>query len=343
MPVSRKKSCAPCRASKARCSLALPCSRCTERNLRCTYDGVLASRRQRLPPAVSSSTSISEASTRVEILLPEISSALVVPSRTGSSSDRHLFEWAGDIGLGARLPQSPERLSTSQGLWNDAMSAMFLNPVVSTSSADFSHQLISGKGNLNSQGGTGVSRGLPIHQVRAGISWRSTSVPLDEDVPLSTCTASSPRSAVSNTMNASSPSESDRSAIPTTSVTGRHGKTLLRHGHAAREPYPNGETLFGQLVSYPRMMVDGKGRLPPFIHPRCVIDGKSVQECLSMENGNHACLSEMLAVCTSLLHMFYTKTPASSDFVWRAIYDHQRQIHLEASTNLQLSMEHENT
>ncbi|KAK2045411.1 hypothetical protein LZ31DRAFT_521110 [Colletotrichum somersetense] len=34
----RRKSCAPCRVSKARCSLESPCRRCEERNLDCKYD-----------------------------------------------------------------------------------------------------------------------------------------------------------------------------------------------------------------------------------------------------------------------------------------------------------------
>lgn len=37
MPISRKKSCTPCRKSKARCNLASTCSRCSERALKCTY------------------------------------------------------------------------------------------------------------------------------------------------------------------------------------------------------------------------------------------------------------------------------------------------------------------
>lgn len=40
MPLSRKKSCAPCRESKARCDRTIPeCSRCTMRHLTCVYDG----------------------------------------------------------------------------------------------------------------------------------------------------------------------------------------------------------------------------------------------------------------------------------------------------------------
>lgn len=37
MPISRKKSCVPCRAAKARCNLATICSRCSERGLQCRY------------------------------------------------------------------------------------------------------------------------------------------------------------------------------------------------------------------------------------------------------------------------------------------------------------------
>jgi len=37
MPISRKKSCVPCRAAKARCDLATVCSRCSERGLQCKY------------------------------------------------------------------------------------------------------------------------------------------------------------------------------------------------------------------------------------------------------------------------------------------------------------------
>ena len=37
MPISRKKSCVPCRAAKARCNLARLCARCSERGLQCKY------------------------------------------------------------------------------------------------------------------------------------------------------------------------------------------------------------------------------------------------------------------------------------------------------------------
>ncbi|KAK3374161.1 hypothetical protein B0T24DRAFT_594277 [Lasiosphaeria ovina] len=37
-------------------------------------------------------------------------------------------------------------------------------------------------------------------------------------------------------------------------------------------------------------------------------------------NGNHTCLPGPLAICASLLHMFFNRAPASSLFVWKTIY-----------------------
>lgn len=57
MPLSRKKSCARCRESKARCDRTIPgCSRCTLRHLKCVYDG-----RDAYRPAASSYPSQTQA------------------------------------------------------------------------------------------------------------------------------------------------------------------------------------------------------------------------------------------------------------------------------------------
>ncbi|KAK0652454.1 hypothetical protein B0T16DRAFT_406212 [Cercophora newfieldiana] len=93
-----------------------------------------------------------------------------------------------------------------------------------------------------------------------------------------------------------------------------------------REAFLTSKILFSQLTSYPHMLVDGRGNLPPFIFPQCVLDGKSADACRSQAKGNHTCLPEALANCTSLLHMFFNRTAASSGFVWRSIYDYQRQL-----------------
>ncbi|KAK0710597.1 hypothetical protein B0H67DRAFT_583049 [Lasiosphaeris hirsuta] len=102
---------------------------------------------------------------------------------------------------------------------------------------------------------------------------------------------------------------------------------LSQRKPANAEKYLTSKVIFGQVTSYPRMMVDGRGRLPPFIYPQCVLDGKPVEECRADGNGNHSCLSEILAICASQLHMFFTRTAASSDYVWKTICDYSRQLH----------------
>ncbi|KAK4449689.1 hypothetical protein QBC34DRAFT_438122 [Podospora aff. communis PSN243] len=116
---------------------------------------------------------------------------------------------------------------------------------------------------------------------------------------------------------------SDTTLAPTNS--------LLRPRKMANpEAFLTSKVLHGQLTSYPAMMIDGRGSLPPFIFPQCILEGKTIDECRSQAKGNHACLPETLAVCTSLLHMFFTRTPASSTFVWETIYAYLRQLRPKA-------------
>ncbi|KAK3381156.1 hypothetical protein B0H63DRAFT_197295 [Podospora didyma] len=107
---------------------------------------------------------------------------------------------------------------------------------------------------------------------------------------------------------------------------------LCRRKLANMEQYLTSKILFGQMTSYPIMMINKKGVLPPFIHPQCVLEGKSAQECIARGNGNHTCLSQPLAICASLLHMFFTRTPTSSPFVWQSIYQHQQQLFRESKS-----------
>ncbi|KAI8721568.1 hypothetical protein NCS52_00298600 [Fusarium sp. LHS14.1] len=80
--------------------------------------------------------------------------------------------------------------------------------------------------------------------------------------------------------------------------------------------------LLGQLAVYPRMLIEGK-TLPPFIHSQCSLSDSLADACSQAEN--HQCLPETLAICASLVRMFFHRTPGSSAFVWEAIYrEHAR-------------------
>ncbi|KAI8682326.1 Zn(2)-C6 fungal-type domain-containing protein [Fusarium sp. Ph1] len=93
--------------------------------------------------------------------------------------------------------------------------------------------------------------------------------------------------------------------------------------------------LLGQLALYPKMLIEGK-TLPPFIHGQCSLSDSLADSC--SQDDNHQCLPETLAICASLVRMFFHRTPGNRAFVWEAIYrEHarlRRQIkdqHVEAS------------
>ncbi|KAJ9136925.1 hypothetical protein NKR23_g9571 [Pleurostoma richardsiae] len=71
------------------------------------------------------------------------------------------------------------------------------------------------------------------------------------------------------------------------------------------------------------MMIQGSS-LPPFIHPPCALNEGLHEKCIP--GAPHHCLPEILAICTSLVHMFYTRTAASSAFVWKTIYAEQLRL-----------------
>lgn len=100
-------------------------------------------------------------------------------------------------------------------------------------------------------------------------------------------------------------------------------KLLKRAPESAHEFFAL-KVMLGQLESYPKMMTEGAS-LPPFIHSKCAFDDTGSFECRE----RHTCLSEHLSICASLVHLFYTKTPTNSDFVWKTIYTEQERIHRE--------------
>lgn len=106
-------------------------------------------------------------------------------------------------------------------------------------------------------------------------------------------------------------------------------KQALRLRHAAKACLVT-TVVLGQLKGYPRMMIHGRN-LPPFIYPRCPLDEELSAEC--MEKGKHHCLPKPLAICASLVQMFYSRTAGSTEFVWRTIYAEQARLYHEVSND----------
>lgn len=73
------------------------------------------------------------------------------------------------------------------------------------------------------------------------------------------------------------------------------------------------------LSAYPHMLLPGKG-MPPFIHPRCLIQG-------SDPDGHVAqALPGPLATCAGIVALWSVKNRTNSVFVWRAIRAEQERL-----------------
>jgi hypothetical protein len=120
--------------------------------------------------------------------------------------------------------------------------------------------------------------------------------------------------------------QNTHSSLSTKPGPGTQSRLLSQRKAATTESFLTAKALVGQIKQYPRMLTESK-RLPPFIYPRCATGNNSASGCCS--EGKHLCLPEILAVCVSLLHMFYNRTPASSRFAWETIYKHQKSLHHE--------------
>ncbi|KAK0734634.1 hypothetical protein B0T26DRAFT_77565 [Lasiosphaeria miniovina] len=289
MPISRKKACSSCRGSKTRCSLDLPCARCVQRHLRCAYERVPAP-----APALGQGHGPYRKIAR---------SAAPLSPRAGQGHEND---------ADARQVPSHGPWHLLPGPWhlplgNDVFEDLNAGDLPNTVAAD-SLPASATSCEVNTTGTVGY-----LDQ------WESSSMALP---PPTSDNAPQPL----GTLSVQPLGTSSVQPLGSTLSVFQNPGTLSQRKIAKLETYLSSKVLFGQMMAYPQMMTDGSGRLPPFIHPQCVLDGRSATECTSRGSGNHTCLPETLATCTSLLHMFFTRTAASSDFVWKTIFDHQRQI-----------------
>jgi hypothetical protein len=82
------------------------------------------------------------------------------------------------------------------------------------------------------------------------------------------------------------------------------------------------QALLGQISKYPQMLL--QARLPPFIHPTCVLEGRLASSCA--REGHHACLPEPLAICSSMIRMISYRGTHSCSFIWKMIMEQQAQL-----------------
>ncbi|EEA21929.1 conserved hypothetical protein [Talaromyces marneffei ATCC 18224] len=299
MPLSRKKSCVRCRQSKLRCNQATPsCSRCSERGVRCLYDWKIGGA---APYANSTASKVS----RTHLMPSRISEELI----DGASQFENL--------------DNTSALSASTFM-NHELQAPDL------SLDDFELDLTS----MNAE----RSLGTPNLEPSLGATAESSTFPLRTDIPeyleigvpepsaetleMITCHLSdSEQWSLGRTI-----SPNPASHVPQTlpvQLPPRRGtfqrRNVIRHCLSS-------SIVLGQLTNFSKMMIQGD-RLPPFICPPCQLHEEMVFDCA--RSRKHQCLPKDLAICASLVQMFYSRTPQNADFVWKTIYVETDRLHRE--------------
>ncbi|EED16693.1 hypothetical protein TSTA_017670 [Talaromyces stipitatus ATCC 10500] len=305
MPNTRRKACQQCRSSKARCSLALPCSRCVDRGLSCHYPTLRI--RDRNKPQLN--------------ILPDTTNC---PSNnrdsTSDTSYRHSDIITDATSLGDFL-QPTELID-----WNDVGQNGDLLDLLHTSLVDT---------NFTSSGFD--IRACGAVQASTLQSSTNTSENLSSFVSALNSADTANNIISETTPRVNGPASTSRRNLPSRSPLLRRGQYKQRNS-VSTFPSPTTtaaktlthKVLRGQIRCYPEMMIRGVV-LPHFIHPQCVLRDQSVQDCIS-DSGAHSCLPESLAICASLMHMFFTKSETSSEFVRSKIYEELCRLHREHTT-----------
>ncbi|KZL74714.1 C6 finger domain-containing protein [Colletotrichum tofieldiae] len=302
-PVSRKKSCAPCRISKARCSLESPCRRCEERNLDCKYDHIprrsAAYRALRPLPAVGE----------------DIPEDLEQPSP-------HVGRLAhnGSTSAGSSMEDQLDHFSGTPMNWDALLSPSFLHFSLGCELDLPNLPSPSSAMRLNTLQG---SQALPEP---SGLPWlrngQQPDVPDDQRALLSLGGSDSLPSARASHLHAQRKECQPRPPHPfyqDRPLTPRRNKGVASCFTV--------KVLLGQLLAYPKMMAKG-GRLPPFIFPPCGVEGQNLPAD-SCGKEFHKCLPETLAICCNLVQSFETRTTGSASFVWKSIYKEVERLQQE--------------
>ncbi|OAQ96061.1 hypothetical protein LLEC1_03508 [Akanthomyces lecanii] len=300
MPFSRKKSCAHCRQSKLRCNLETPsCSQCKRRRFKCVYDGRDS---DRATPYSFQASSTSAAS---------ISDPLPAVDTPGAINGFNNSDAVSEIAA-----------TTA----NDDVMLDFSGGGLPFDWLGMGHPAHTGPESPKSFDIDTI--GLPSVTSR-DVFYGSQKQ--QDFTTLDTAAQHFPHSSIANldplqrdTEGALSPTHDVRLV----SITAPPDQKLLRRRIFLKDCVLTSVVL-GQVTGYPKMMIEGE-LLPPFIQAPCHYDEEQAPECRVA--GRHKCLPEILAICASLVEMFYSRTQASEEYVWKMIYAERARLRKEFAT-----------
>ncbi|OHW93791.1 sterigmatocystin biosynthesis regulatory protein, partial [Colletotrichum incanum] len=302
-PIGRKKSCAPCRTSKAKCSLESPCRRCEERNLDCKYDHLprrsAAYRALRPLPAAGEDIlgDLEQPSPQVERFAHNRSTS------AGSSMEDQIDHYNGP-------PMNWDALLSHSFLHFSPGCELDLPNIPSASSAMRLDML---------QGSQALPEPSGLPWLRNG---QHPGVPDDQRALLSLCSPDPFPTARTSQLHAQAKENQPRPHHPF-----YQDRPLAPRRNKAAASRLTVTILLGQLLAYPKMIAKG-GRLPPFIFPPCGLEGQNLPTD-SCGKEFHKCLPEALAICCNLVQSFETRTAGSASFVWKSIYKEVERLQHE--------------
>lgn len=274
MPNTRVKSCQNCRLAKARCSLALPCARCSARCLDCLY---ATSHKADSRPVPRRSIGDSRQLRALRPALATPGDGFGVHDGPGGGTALASYEHHSSGGSVSSVPSSTTLLGDSQSP-ESAIPRRRSSACPVTDLQGMGESLAGDAGMPDTSAGN-----MPAYPYQVFM----------------------PEWLMEGNVSDKSISQSLSQRFRTISQGSLTAKILL-----------------GQITAYPRMMISGH-QLPPFIYPPCVVGHNS--ECPAEDA--HSCLPEPLAICASLVQMYYSKTKVTKTFVWQQIYAHARQLY----------------
>ncbi|EFQ32359.1 uncharacterized protein GLRG_07503, partial [Colletotrichum graminicola M1.001] len=293
---SRRKSCASCRASKARCSLDSPCRRCEERNLDCKY----------VHPPKRSAAYRALRPLPVLVDLNQQSSYVQLPVRDGSTPAVLSMETQSD-------PIGEESMN-----WDALVLPSFLPSSLGYELERSEPPSPSSTVRFN------TPQNPRVIPEPSGLPWlrnlQQSDILYDQRALLFLGGPEPFHTAKTSQLLTQSESGQPRPSF-------YQIRPLAPRRNNAVASCFTVTVLLGQLLAYPKMMAKG-GRLPPFIFPPCCMEGyRFTPDPCGKEF--HKCLPETLAICCSLVQSFETRTAGSTSFVWKSIYKEVERIQCE--------------
>lgn len=309
MPISRRKSCLECRAAKARCSRDPTCFRCVERGLTCNYGPTLPRSTPYSRPA--------DYTSRIGHMVSENVDQVTGPLADPAPADNERRPPSGSDSIDSYdMDPAPDQERWPRGVW--LSDNQFIAGIDSTWSEDlipvlptedtfrrFTAQPVEpmNEGQSDSRFGRFRDGDLFNHQ-QPGPFARIANTQLAE----SSFGRNHVFSILGNNCRMVSGTQFDIIAKPKRAITGSSFLTT--------------QVLLSQVREYPGMLLSD--RLPPFIYPNCVLNGKRIEACV--EDGMHICLSKPLTVCATVVQLSSSRNRQNSSYVTNLILKEQTRL-----------------